>query len=85
MANPLTPMTWQSIQPPPTQGQRNFGQLSGFSRACLSAHNDDLMVCHGLRNFVALCRHWQRLWKLDFQGGSGQWQNFCKNQGWRKA
>jgi hypothetical protein len=43
------------------------------------------MFRHGLRNFVALCRHWQGLWELDFQGGGGQWQNFCKNQGWLKA
>jgi hypothetical protein len=42
------------------------------------------MIRHGLSDFVALCRHRQRLGKLDFQGGSGQWQNFCKNQGWRK-
>jgi hypothetical protein len=43
------------------------------------------VIRHGLRNFVALCRHRQRLRKLDFQGGGGQWQNFCKNQGWRMA
>jgi hypothetical protein len=42
------------------------------------------VIRHGLSDFVALCRHRQRLGKLDFQGGSGQWQNFCKNQGWRK-
>jgi hypothetical protein len=59
--------------------------LGGFARSGLATDDDDLVIRHGLRNFVALCRHWQRLRKLDFQGGGGQWQNFCKNQGWRKA
>ena len=85
MANPFTPLPRRRIEPAAAQGQGNLGQLRGFARTGLAADDDDLVICHGLRNFVALCRHWQRLRKLDFQGGGGQWQNFCKNQGWRKA
>ena len=85
MANPFAALARRSFEPTTTQGQGNLGQLRGFTRTGLATDNDDLVICHGLRNFVALCRHWQRLRKLDFQRGGGQWQNFCKNQGWRKA
>jgi hypothetical protein len=85
MANPFAALAGSGIEPTTTQGQSDLWQLRSFARSGLATDDDDLVICHGLRNFVALCRHWQRLRKLDFQGGGGQWQNFCKNQGWRKA
>jgi hypothetical protein len=85
VANPFATLTGRRIELATTQGQSDFWQLGGFARPRLAADDDDLVIRHGLRNFVALCRHRQRLRKLDFQGGGGQWQNFCKNQGWRKA
>jgi hypothetical protein len=85
MTNPLASLAWRRIQSTAAQSQGNFGQLCGFARSGLTADNDDLMFRHGFSDFVALCRHRQRLWELDFQRGGRQRQNFCKNQGWRKA
>jgi hypothetical protein len=84
MADPLASLACSGVEPAAAKGQSDLGQLRGFAGSGLAADDDDLMIRHGLSDFVALCRHRQRLGKLDFQGGSGQWQNFCKNQGWRK-
>ena len=69
MTNPFGTLTWLCVQFAPTQCQSNFGKLGGFTRTGLTANDDDLVFCHSPSDFVALCRHRQGLWELDFQGG----------------
>jgi hypothetical protein len=69
MAYPFGALTRLCIQFAATQCQSNFGKLGGFARAGLTTNDDDLVFRHSLSDFVALCRHRQGLWELDFQGG----------------
>ena len=69
------------IAQPPPHGQRNLGQLRGFPRTCFTADDHHLMLCYGVRDFLAFTGNRKGFWKIDFQGTGGQGAHFVENRG----